>query len=190
MKAAVVSELASRRQLRLAFLRRAVVTVPLIVLLGFTAARLAPTGSGNRWYAALVKPDATPPDWVFPVAWTGIYILLGLSLAMILNARGSGLRGAAIVLFAVQMAANLVWSPVFFGMHQVTWALGVIAAMFGLTAATIVLFARIRMAAAWLLVPYLAWIVFAGYLTWQIMALNPGAETLDPSGTVTQIIPT
>lgn len=180
-------ELASRRQLRLAFLRWAVVTVPFILLLGFTAARLAPTGAQNRWYAALVKPAATPPDWAFPVAWIVIYILLGLALAMIVNARGSKLRAPAIALFALQLAVNLVWSPLFFGMHQVGWALGVIAAMFVLTAATTAVFARIRTTAAWLLVPYLLWIVFAGYLTWQIMALNPGAETLDPSGTVTQI---
>lgn len=183
-------ELASKQQLRLAFLRWAVVTVPFILLLGFTAARLAPTGTSNRWYAALVKPAQTPPDWAFPVAWIIIYILLGLSLAMIIHARGSKLRGPAIALFAVQMAVNLVWSPLFFGMHQVTWALGVIGAMFALTAAMIALFARIRIAAALLLVPYLAWIAFAGYLTWQIMELNPGAETLDPSGTVTQIITT
>lgn len=181
-------ELASKRQLRLAFLRWAVVTVSFILLLGFTAARLVPTGKDNRWYAALAKSAATPPDWAFPVAWTAIYILLGLSLAMILNARGSRLRGPAVALFAVQMAVNLVWSPLFFGMHQVIWALGAIGAMAVLTVAMIAVFARIRTAAALLLVPYLAWIAFAGYLTWRIAELNPTAETLVPSATTTQII--
>lgn len=183
-------ELASKRQLQLAFLRWAAVTVPFILLLGFTAARLAPTGNANRWYAALAKPAGTPPDWAFPVAWTVIYVLLGLSLAMIVNARGSGLRGVAITLFAVQMAVNLVWSPLFFGMHQVTWALAATGAMAALTIAMIALFARIRTGAALLLVPYLAWIVFAGYLTWRIAELNPAAETLVPSATTTQIIAT
>ena len=56
------------------------VTVPAVVLLGFGAARLAPSGAENLWYAAIIKPAVTPPDWAFPVAWTGIYILLGLSL--------------------------------------------------------------------------------------------------------------
>lgn len=183
-------EIASKQQLRLAFLRWAVVTVPFILLLGFTAARLAPSGSANAWYATLVKPALTPPDWVFPVAWIAIYVLLGLSLAMIIHARGSRLRGPAIILFAVQMLVNLTWSPLFFGMHQVLWALGVIATMFVLTAALILLFGRIRALAAWLLVPYLGWIVFAGYLNYQILDLNPSAETLVPSATTTQIIKT
>lgn len=187
---ATLRELASRQQLRLAFLRWAAVTVPLILLLGFTAARLAPSGSDSRWYAALVKPALTPPDWVFPVAWTVIYILLGLTLALILHARGSRLRGPAIALFAVQMAVNLTWSPVFFGMHEVTWALAIIGMMFVLTVAMCALFVRIRTLAAVLLVPYLGWILFAAYLNYGILDLNPSAETLVPSATTTQILPT
>ena len=180
-------EIASKSQLRLAYLRWAVVTVPFILLLGFTSARLAPTGSDNLWFARLVTPEAMPPEWAFPVAWTILYILMGLALAMIINARGSRLRGPAIVLFAVQMGVNLIWSPLFFGMHQVTWALVTIALLFVLALATLVVFARIRAAAAWLLVPYLAWIVFAGFLLWQIHQLNPNAETLVPSSSTDQI---
>jgi len=183
-----VREIASKQQLRLAFLRWAVVTVPFILLLGFTSARSVPTGSDNRWYAALAKPELTPPDWAFPVAWTIIYIMLGLALAMIIHARGSKLRGVALVLFAGQMAANLVWTPIFFGAHQISWSLIVIAAMFVLTLATALAFSRIRTVAALLLVPYLCWIAFAAYLTFQIGELNPNAETLVPSETSTQII--
>lgn len=183
-----MNEIASQQQLRLAFLRWAVVTVPLILLLGFTAARLAPAGSQNAWYAALVKPRLTPPDWAFPVAWTAIYILLGLALAMILHARGARLRMVAILLFVVQLAVNLIWSPVFFGMHQVTVALGIVVAMFALTLAMTLVFARVRTLAAVLLVPYLAWLLVAFYLNYGIMALNPGAETLAPSASTTQII--
>jgi benzodiazapine receptor len=181
-------EIASKQQLRLAFMRWAVVTVPFILLLGFTSARLAPSGAANSWYAALIKPAETPPDWVFPAAWTSIYVLLGLALAMIIHARGSRLRGPAIALFAVQMVVNLIWSPLFFGMHQVFWSLVTIAVMFVLAFATTVLFGRIRAGAAWLLVPYLAWLVFAGVLTYRIAELNPGAETLVPSSSTTQII--
>ncbi|TPG47017.1 TspO/MBR family protein [Sphingomonas glacialis] len=181
-------EIASQQQLRLAFLRWAAVTVPLILLLGFSAARLAPAGSQNAWYAALIKPQLTPPDWVFPVAWTTIYILLGLALAMILHARGARLRTLALVLFAVQLVVNLTWSPVFFGMHQVAVALGIVTLMAALTLAMAVVFARIRPLAAVLLVPYLAWLVVAFYLNYAIMDLNPGAETLAPSASTTQII--
>lgn len=181
-------EIASKQQLRMAFLRWAVVTVPFILLLGFTSARSVPTGADNRWYQALVKPDITPPDWAFPVAWTAIYALMGLALAMIIHARGSKWRGPAIVLFALQMVPNLLWTPLFFGAHLVFWSLITIVIMFLLALATAVMFARVRKAAAVLLVPYLAWIVFAGVLTWQIDQLNPGAATLAPSPVSSQII--
>jgi len=169
-------------------MRWAVVTVPFILLLGFTSARLAPTGAANSWYVALVKPAETPPDWVFPVAWTTIYVLMGLALAMIIHARGSRLRGPAIATFAVQMVANLIWSPLFFGMHQVFWSLIVIGVMFVLALATTFLFGRIRISAALLFVPYLAWLVYAGVLTYKISELNPGAETLVPSSSTHQMI--
>jgi translocator protein len=188
MRVGRLSEIASRQQLRLAFLRWAVVTVPLILLLGFTSARIAPAGAQNRWYAMLAKPAATPPDWVFPVAWTTLYVLMGLALAVVIHARGSRLRGAAIALFAVQLLINLIWSPLFFGLHQVGWAIAVIVAMFVAALATTLMFGRIRALAAWLMVPYLAWTVFAGVLTWQIARLNPNAETIAPSSASTQVI--
>ena len=181
-------EIASKGQLRGAFLRWAVVTVPFIVLLGFTSARLAPSGANNRWYVALTKPEMTPPDWAFPVAWTSIYVLLGLALAMIIHARGSRMRGPAIISFVVALVANLIWSPLFFGMHQVFWSVVLIGIMFGLALIMTILFGRIRIGAALLLVPYLAWLIYAGVLEYQIMQLNPGAETLVPSSATTQII--
>jgi tryptophan-rich sensory protein len=180
-------EIASKGQLRLAYLRWAVVTVPFILLLGFASSRFVPAGSANRWYAALAKPAATPPDWVFPVAWGLLYILMGLALAMIIHARGAKLRGLAIVLFAAQMLVNLIWSPLFFGAHQVFWALIVLVVMFVLALVTTLIFSRIRRGAAWLMVPYLAWLCFAGLLTWQIAALNPNAETIEPSSSSAQI---
>lgn len=180
-------EIASKGQLRLAFLRWAVVTVPFILLLGFTAARIAPTGDQNPWFERLAKPGIMPPDWAFPVAWTILYVLMGVALAMIINARGSTLRGPALVLFALQMAANLAWSPVFFGMHLVVPALALLGLMFLLAAATTMLFARIRTGAALLMLPYLAWIVFAGFVLYQIHVLNPNAASLVPSRSADQI---
>lgn len=180
-------EIASRGQLRLAFLRWAVVTVPFILLLGFTSARLAPSGSENPWFMRLVKPEIMPPFWAFPIAWSILYVFLGLALALIINARGSTLRGPAIIVFALQMVVNLVWSPVFFGMHQVEPALIILGVLFVLALVTTILFARIRMGAAMLLIPYLAWIAFAGYLLFQINELNPNAASLVPSRSADQI---
>ncbi len=180
-------EIASRGQLWAAFLRWAVVTVPFILLLGFASARLAPTGAENPWFMRLVKPEIMPPNYAFPIAWAALYVLMGLALAMIINARGSTLRGPALVAFAVQMAVNLAWSPVFFGMHQVMPALIIIGVLFVLALITTILFARIRVGAAVLLLPYLAWIGFAGYLLFQINALNPNAASLVPSRSADQI---
>lgn len=183
-----MTELASKQQLRMSFFRWAIVTVPAILLLGLLAGSSVPAGADNAWYRELAKPAATPPDWVFPVAWTLLYVMMALALAMILHARGARLRGAAIGLFVAQLIANLAWNPLFFGAHKVTAALVVIVVMFLLALATTLAFGRIRPAAAWLMVPYLAWICFAGALTWQIRQLNPNAETLVPSAVSTQIM--
>ena len=183
-----MGSIASKGQLRMSFLRWAIVTVPLILLLGFAVGSAVPSGDENPWYAALVKPAANPPDWVFPVAWTTLYILLGLAAAVILHARGARGRGSALALFAAQFALNLAWTPVFFGMHRVDAALWIIVAMLALAIATAVAFGRIRTLAAWLMVPYLVWISFAGVLTWRIGQLNPDAETLDPASRTSQML--
>jgi tryptophan-rich sensory protein len=172
----------------MSFLRWAVVTVPLMLLLGFAAGRAVPTGDANPWYAALAKPDLNPPGWAFPIAWTTLYILLGLAVAVILHARGARGRGRALGLFAAQFALNLAWTRVFFGMHRVDAALWVIVGMVVLAIATILAFGRIRALAAWLMVPYLVWISFAGVLTWRIGQLNPDAATLVPASRTSQML--
>lgn len=183
-----LNEIASKQQLRWAFLRWAIVIVPFILLLGFASASTVPTGSNNLWYQALRKSDMTPPDWVFPIAWSALYVMMGLALSLILHARGAPSRGLAIGLFAAQLAVNLIWSPIFFGGHQVFNALLVIGVMFVLAVATTLVFGRVRRGAAWLMVPYLVWIVFAGALNFRIHQLNPNAETLVPSAPSTQIL--
>src|SRR3954470_22923953 len=122
-------EIASKGQLRLAYFRWAMVTVPLVLLLGFASGRLAPSGDDNPWFAQLTKPDIMPPGWAFPVAWSIIYVLMGLALAMVINARRARGRGLALLLFALQLAINLAWTPVFFGLHKVDTALLMIGAL-------------------------------------------------------------
>jgi tryptophan-rich sensory protein len=183
-----VGGIASKGQLRMSFLRWAVFTVPLILLLGFASGRAVPSGSDNNWYMALNKPALTPPGIVFPIAWTTLYILLGLAVAVILHARGARGRGLALSLFAVQFLLNLAWTPLFFGLHRVGAALLVIVVMLVLAIVTTWLFGRIRPLAAWLMVPYLVWISFAGVLTWRIGQLNPDAETLVPATHTSQML--
>src|SRR5688500_3300144 len=165
--------IASPSQLRMSFLRYALVTVPLILLLGTLSGRASGAGFDNAWFDALIKPGFMPPGWVFGLAWTLLYVALGLALALVLHARGARGRGLALGLFAAQLLLNLAWPPVFFGAHKVGLALVVLVAMLILAAAATLLFARIRTAAAWLMVPYVGWLIFACLLIWQIDALNP-----------------
>jgi translocator protein len=183
-----VGELASRGQLRWSFARWAVVTVPAVVLLGFLSAQIALGGNQNAWYAALAKPSPTPPDWAFPVAWTIIYICMGLAVAVVLNARGARGRGVAVALFAALVAMLFAWTPLFFGAHRVTTATVLIVAILLVGCLVAVLFARVRRTAAWLMVPLLVWVGFASVLCWQIGRLNPDAERLAPGGRTTQML--
>ena len=79
-----MNEIASQGQLRLAYLRWALVTVPAIVFLGFLSGRLANSGFGNRWFSSLNLPALMPPGWAFGVAWTILYVLMALGLILVL----------------------------------------------------------------------------------------------------------
>ncbi len=124
----------------------------------------------TTWYPLLTKPPLTPPSWIFGPVWTALYLLMGISLYRVW--RKGWRRTGARELFVVQLGLNAIWSPVFFGMRQPGWALLVIALLVPAVALTIVAFARIDRVAAWLLVPYLAWISFATYLNAAIWVLN------------------
>ncbi|MFM6853980.1 MAG: TspO/MBR family protein [Sphingopyxis sp.] len=175
-----MNEIASTGQLRMSYLRWALLCVPAIVALGSLMGKLSNSGYGNRWFNALVPADVSPPGWVFAVVWTALYIMLGLALAMVLNARRARGRGAAIAAFVVQLIANLAWSPLFFALHQVSAALVLIICLWVAAVGTTILFGRVRAAAAWLMVPYLCWLSFAAILNFQIDQRNPDAETLVP----------
>lgn len=182
-----MNEIASPGQLRLAYLRWALLTVPVIVVLGFLSGRLANSGYGNRWFDALEKPALMPPGWLFGVAWTILYVLMALALAIVLHARGAKGRGPAIALFLLQLLINLAWSPLFFRAHQVGSALMLIVALVIVVAITTWLFGRVRRVAGLLLLPYLAWLAFASFLNYEIGRLNPDAETLVAPALSTQI---
>ncbi|MEA3542040.1 MAG: TspO/MBR family protein [Pseudomonadota bacterium] len=182
-----MNEIASQGQLRLAYLRWALVTVPAIVFLGFLSGRLANSGYGNRWFDALDKPALMPPGWAFGTAWTILYVLMALAFAIVLHARGARGRGVAIGLFLLQLAMNLAWSPLFFRAHQVSAALMLILALIVIVVLTTPFFWRIRRLAGVLLLPYLAWLAFAAFLNFEIGRLNPEAETLVAPALKTQV---
>ncbi|HWU02306.1 MAG TPA: TspO/MBR family protein [Novosphingobium sp.] len=182
-----MTEIASSRQLRAGIMRWAIVLVPAILLLGFLSAKLGNSGPDNPWFAALAKPGIYPPPIAFPVVWTLLYVLMGVALAMIVSARGSSARGAAIVLFVAQLLANLAWTPLFFGAHRMSAALVLLAGLDVLVLAMVVVFSRVRPVAAGLMLPYLAWVLFATLLNWQFLVLNPLSDGVQTSAVVAHI---
>lgn len=180
-------QLASPGQLRVALLRWALVAIPACLALGFLSGAAAQSGPGNPWFDGLVKPAIFPPPVTFGVVWSALYALMGLAFAMILAARGAPGRAAAIVAFAVQFALNLAWSPLFFGAHRISAALILLGVLDVAVIVAIVLFRKVRPRAAMLLLPYLAWILFATALNYEFLAANPDADGRPDSGAVSRI---
>lgn len=126
----------------------------------------------NTWYAGIQKPSFNPPSWVFAPVWTLLYLLMGVSVYLVWKQPLSTARRAATGVFIVQFVFNFLWSFIFFKLHLIGWALAEIIVMWVLILITIGQFARLSRTAAWLLVPYLAWVSFATVLTAAIYRLN------------------
>lgn len=136
-------------------------------LLGTAATDLGP------WYQSLVKPDWQPPDLLFGPAWTLIYALWALSAATAWSAATSrAQRTRLVALFGVNALLNVLWSELFFVWQRPDWALGEVVVLWLSIVLLIVVLAPISRRASWLLVPYLAWVSFAGVLNLAIVQLN------------------
>ncbi|UUR09396.1 tryptophan-rich sensory protein [Sphingomonas glaciei] len=161
---------------RKAWWKVALVTVPVIVVLGNLSGLLSNSGYSNPWFDAVRKPGFMPPGWVFGVAWTILYTLMGLSVAMVISAPNSAWRRRGLIFFTVQLVLNYLWSPVFFGAAAIDVGFLIIIAMAVALCLTISLFWRVEKVAALLLLPYLAWLCLATALNFEIGRLNPGAD--------------
>jgi benzodiazapine receptor len=132
------------------------------------------TAAISTWYANLHKPSIAPPNWVFAPVWTTLYLLMGISLFMIWN---SGLDKSSVrrslLVFSIQLALNVLWSYLFFGLRSPLLGLIGIVALWFTIVLTIVFFFRVSKVAGVLLIPYLAWVSLAGYLNYLIFILNP-----------------
>lgn len=157
--------------------RIALITVPAILLAGSASGWLSGSGYGNPWFDALVKPFFMPPGYAFGIVWPILYVLLGIALAMILAEPRSPARRTALIVFFAQLALNFAWSPLFFAAHDIVLAKYAIMVLAVLAALAAGKFWRLRRVAGLLLIPYLAWLVFAAMLNSAIDKLNPGAGT-------------
>jgi tryptophan-rich sensory protein len=127
----------------------------------------------ESWYPTLVKPAFNPPAWVFAPVWTILYLMMGVAAYLVWQ-RGLSTAGVrtALVLFALQLVLNGLWSVLFFGMHSPGLALVEIVVLWVAIAATVLHFWRVTPIAGGLLLPYLAWVSFAAVLNGAIWWLN------------------
>lgn len=126
------------------------------------------------WYAGLRKPDFAPPNWVFGPVWTTLYLLMGISLFTVWNAGfDKATVRRSVAAFSVQLVLNILWSYLFFGLRSPLLGLVGIIAMWIAIASTIVFFQKVSKTAAFLFIPYLLWVSFAGYLNYLLLMLNP-----------------
>ncbi len=129
-------------------------------------------GGAKNGYEGLVRPTFTPPDFVFPIAWSVLYAAMGVSLYLTFRANDDGYKTAAIALFFVQIALNFAWVPTFFLLKAFFAAFLILAALDSLTLALIVVDFKVSKVAAALDIPYLAWLIFATVLNVAILVFN------------------
>ncbi len=147
----------------------------ILALIGFVGACVASVAIGGlfppgNWYAGLKKPTWTPPNWVFPVVWTTLYVLMAWAAYRVVDIVGSG---TALAFWALQITLNAFWSPLFFGFHRMAAAFGVMLMLWLAVAVTGVLLFQLDFLAGLMFVPYLAWLTIAAGLNWQVWRLNP-----------------
>ena len=152
--------------------KRAIWIVPLIVVAGSLSGYFF---RPDQWYEGLAKPSFQPPGAAFGIVWPILYALQGLALSIVLAEAPSRTRRTAIILFVVQLLLNFAWSYVFFGARAIQIAQWHIVAILVLATLATRRFWSLKPLAGALMLPYLAWLIFAFTLNRAIVALNPDA---------------
>ena len=143
------------------------VAIPLIV--GGISSLLS--GDMGSMWNTLRRPPLSPPSWVFPIAWTVLYVLMGVAAYLVSESAGT-LRPVALRLYWLQLLLNFLWSPIFFGCGMPGLALVVAIAMWAVLGFAVLAFARIDRLAGLMLLPVLVWVTFAVYLNAGVVVLN------------------
>ncbi len=148
------------------------------LFLTFLAACGAASATGamfepGKWYEGLAKPRWTPPGWVFPVAWSVLYICMAVSAARVAALPDNG---QAMAFWALQIAFNTLWTPIFFGLHRMRAAMVVMVGLWLSVAATMLAFFQLDLIAGWLFVPYLVWVSIASALNFSVWRMNPDVQ--------------
>ncbi|MFH1990253.1 MAG: tryptophan-rich sensory protein [Patescibacteria group bacterium] len=168
--------------------KRLIISLALPQLAGMVGS-LFTTSAIPTWYAVLQRPSFSPPNWVFGPVWVLLYILMGISVYLVWSSYAKATDGQrrrtikiALGIFGVQLFLNAIWSIIFFGLKSPGWAFVDIILLWLAILATIIVFSKISRPAMLLLLPYILWVSFAGYLNYSIWTLNqiePVACTMD-----------
>ena len=148
-----------------------VLFVGISLLTGYAGSRVTDPAV-DTWYLEIQKPFWTPPDWVFPVVWTSLFVTMGAAAWRVWRHAGFGPGRTALTLFAVQLVLNFTWSALFFGLQNPGAALIEIVVLIAAVTGTTVAFNRHDPTAALLMAPYLAWTSFAALLNASIWWMN------------------
>jgi tryptophan-rich sensory protein len=143
---------------------------------GATGAAFPP----GAWYRTLRKPAWTPPDWLFPIAWTALYLAMTVA-AWRVAVSGSPWAIPGLALWAWQIVMNALWSPIFFGLRRLGAALVALSGLWVAVVATSLVFWRADPVAAALMVPYVIWVSYAGALNLALWRMNPEPTRLVPA---------
>jgi len=152
--------------------QRSVLGAIVALILTFGTAYVGSRFPADEWYTALSKPSWNPPNWLFGPVWLVLYILMAISVWLVW--REEGLLGAIVPLsiFLLQLVLNAAWSWLFFGLHELGYAFVEIVVLWSVIVVNIILFWRINPISGILLLPYLAWVIFASVLNYTIWRLN------------------
>ena len=150
--------------------KKLVVCIVIPLAVGGVAALL--TMNSMKTFASLNQPLLSPPAWLFPVVWTILYTLMGIASYLVAPSDKTYRARSALTFYGIQLAFNFLWSIVFFNLEAYWVAFVWLVLLWGLILITTVLFYRISKTAGYLLIPYLLWVTFAGYLNLTIAILN------------------
>lgn len=126
----------------------------------------------GAWYAGLRKPAWNPPNWIFGPVWTALYAMMAVAAWLVWRRVGWRVGARPLGTFLVQLILNAIWSAIFFGLQRPAFAFAEIVLLWVAILATVLGFRRVSPVAAWLLVPYLAWVSFAAVLNFSLWRLN------------------
>ncbi len=151
-------------------------SILLFLLFLMAAAAAASTGAlfpTGAWYQSLRKPRWVPPNWAFPVVWTVLYILMSWAAMRVgMSDAGGTMIALALALWALQIALNAIWTPVFFGLRRMRAALVIMAGLWTAVVSTAAIFYTIDPVAGFMLAPYVLWVSIAFALNGAVLRLN------------------